>query len=221
MKLVVISDTHNKHKQIDLPDGDVLIHCGDSTGMGRTHEVLNFLKWWVSRPHKYKILVAGNHDLGFQINKPVITQMLSDYYINANNHYLEHSNVVIEDRLFFGSPYTPEFLRWAFMYNRNITTQFWSEVPSNTDVLITHGPLKNILDRCKSFNPKYPENAGCPVLRDVIETRLKQLQFHLCGHIHEGYGIDCHTLAPVTCVNAAICNEVYQPINKAVELELK
>jgi predicted phosphodiesterase len=223
MKLVVISDTHNKHKQIDLPEGDVLIHCGDFTGMGRTHEVLNFLKWWVSRPHKYKILVAGNHDLGFENNKLIITQLLSDYYLNSNNHYLEHSSVVIDDKLFFGSPYTPEFLNWAFMYDRGSekAKQLWSLVPSNTDVLITHGPLENILDKCNSFHPKYPENAGCGVLRNVVETKLKQLQYHLCGHIHEGHGMDYHKIEPVVCVNASICNEKYEPKNKAVELELK
>ena len=31
MKIVCISDTHEKHKQLDLPKGDVLIHAGDFT----------------------------------------------------------------------------------------------------------------------------------------------------------------------------------------------
>jgi len=32
MKIVAISDTHGKHRKInsnDIPDGDVLIHCGE------------------------------------------------------------------------------------------------------------------------------------------------------------------------------------------------
>jgi predicted phosphodiesterase len=31
MKIVCISDTHEKHKQLNLPKGDVLIHAGDFT----------------------------------------------------------------------------------------------------------------------------------------------------------------------------------------------
>lgn len=34
MKLVCISDTHSLHRRIpDIPDGDVLIHAGDSLGV--------------------------------------------------------------------------------------------------------------------------------------------------------------------------------------------
>lgn len=223
MKLVVISDTHNKHKQIDLPDGDVLIHCGDFSSMGRTHEVINFLQWWVSRPHKYKILIAGNHDLGFENNKAIINQLINDYYLSSNNYYLEHESCEIEGKLFFGSPYTPEFKNWAFMYDRESkrAEELWSVIPDGADVLITHGPLKNILDKCNSYNIQYPENAGCPVLRNVVETKLKQLQYHLCGHVHEGYGMNDYSIEHVVCVNASICNSSYQPINKPVELRLR
>jgi len=46
LKIVIISDTHNKHKQIkseDLPVADVIIHCGDFTSMGYSHEIRNFM----------------------------------------------------------------------------------------------------------------------------------------------------------------------------------
>ena len=34
VRVVVISDTHTSHRQLVLPDGDILIHCGDFTFYG-------------------------------------------------------------------------------------------------------------------------------------------------------------------------------------------
>jgi hypothetical protein len=35
VRLVLISDTHNKHRQLVMPAGDLLIHAGDFTERGR------------------------------------------------------------------------------------------------------------------------------------------------------------------------------------------
>jgi len=50
MKIVFISDTHGKHdvlttKAYDniLGEGDILVHAGDCTNVGKTHEVKEFL----------------------------------------------------------------------------------------------------------------------------------------------------------------------------------
>ena len=34
VRIVLISDTHNKHKMLELPEGDILIHAGDFTNDG-------------------------------------------------------------------------------------------------------------------------------------------------------------------------------------------
>lgn len=34
LKIVCISDTHNKHRNLKVPDGDVLVHAGDITSKG-------------------------------------------------------------------------------------------------------------------------------------------------------------------------------------------
>ena len=60
-RIVCISDTHNKRPEI-VP-GDVLIHAGDLTENGSFDEVQDGLTWLSSQPHRYKILVAGNHDV--------------------------------------------------------------------------------------------------------------------------------------------------------------
>lgn len=66
VRFVCISDTHTKHRDIDLPDGDVLLHSGDFTFNGRRNEVEDFADWLKSlTKFRYKVLIAGNHDFTF------------------------------------------------------------------------------------------------------------------------------------------------------------
>lgn len=66
MKIVCISDTHNLHRAMLIPDGDVLIHAGDITVAGDAREVADFNTWLGTLPHKHKVVVAGNHDFCFE-----------------------------------------------------------------------------------------------------------------------------------------------------------
>ena len=65
LRFVAISDTHNKHADLVVPPGDVLIHAGDVTWGGTLAEVEAFNAWLGTLPHKHKIVVAGNHDFAF------------------------------------------------------------------------------------------------------------------------------------------------------------
>ena len=62
VRLVLVSDTHTKHKMLDLPKGDVLIHAGDCTNNGTRKEIAEFDAWLATLDFKHKILVPGNHD---------------------------------------------------------------------------------------------------------------------------------------------------------------
>ena len=68
MKIVCISDTHNLHRKTNIPNGDMLIHAGDFTNIGEKEIIIDFNNWLGNLPHKYKIIVAGNHDLFFENN---------------------------------------------------------------------------------------------------------------------------------------------------------
>ncbi len=51
MRILQISDTHNKHLQLtNLPAADVIVHCGDFTDMGTEQEVLDFLILLSAKP---------------------------------------------------------------------------------------------------------------------------------------------------------------------------
>ena len=63
-RLVIISDTHSYHRQISLPDGDVLIHCGDITFNGELDVFQDFANWMAEQSHHNKLVIKGNHELG-------------------------------------------------------------------------------------------------------------------------------------------------------------
>ncbi|VDN22457.1 unnamed protein product [Cylicostephanus goldi] len=68
VRFVCISDTHEKLDEFlpMIPDGDVLIHAGDFTNYGDLGEVIKFNAEIGKLPHKHKIVIAGNHELGFE-----------------------------------------------------------------------------------------------------------------------------------------------------------
>jgi 3',5'-cyclic AMP phosphodiesterase CpdA len=44
-----------------------LIHCGDFTKLGLKDEMVAFITWLKKQPFKYKIVVAGNHDISLDV----------------------------------------------------------------------------------------------------------------------------------------------------------
>lgn len=208
MKLVCLSDTHSLHWNIpDIPDGDVLIHAGDSLGQGTLDNIEDFNDWLGTLPHRHKIVVAGNHDWAFQDEPEQARELLS------NAIYLEDSGVEIDGVRFWGSPWTPTFMNWAFMLDRGQPLRdAWALIPDNTDVLITHGPPHGSGDATFIGS----SNVGCvDLLERIDELRLKA---HIFGHIHEGYGV--YPRRGTTLINASACTEWYEPTNPPVVFSL-
>ena len=58
LRIVCISDTHNCHGKIAVPDGDVLIHAGDFTYRGTAGEIEAFNSWLGTLPHKHKVWIG-------------------------------------------------------------------------------------------------------------------------------------------------------------------
>lgn len=135
MRIISISDTHGLHEDLDIPDGDVLVHAGDMTSHGRLAQIEDFNKWISSFPHKNKIVISGNHDWGFQKQSKQARELL------ASCIYLQDENVEIEGVKFYGSPWQPEFFNWAFNLPRGKELKsIWGNIPDETDLLITHNP---------------------------------------------------------------------------------
>lgn len=208
MTLTLISDTHFRHSQLELADGDMLIHAGDLCGHGTEGEALAFLRWFGEQPYTHKIFIAGNHDWFFEKKDKAYI----DKIIPKNVHYLNDSGLEIEGLKIWGSPVQPAFLDWAF--NRKKGTEInkhWKLIPKDTDILITHGPPFGILDRTTSNS-----NAGCEMLLKKVNQIKPKL--HVFGHIHEGYGM--MEKGETIFANASSVNVNYQLVNAPIVIEI-
>lgn len=211
-KIVAISDTHLHFPEI--PDGDILIHSGDFSFLGTEKDCIDFNAWLGTLPHKHKICVPGNHDwLAYREPK-----RFKDIMTNAV--VLINEEVTIEGLRIYGSPYTPEFGDWAYMYKKKNAKALWDMIPEGIDVLVTHGPPKGILDEVLEFNSLTGEIevrwCGCPELYNrVMDIKPK---VHFFGHIHENQG--CLVQNGINFINASIMNKRYNAINKPTVIDI-
>jgi Icc-related predicted phosphoesterase len=220
LRIACISDTHGRHGRLVIPSCDVLIHAGDLTMTGELGSYRNIVQFFQTISAKV-IYIAGNHDLTlqpdhydviwsrFHSNKIDASQARS-IVENTENKYLQDSSCVVEDVCFYGSPWQPEFCGWAFNMDRTkLREKVWSQIPSTTDVLITHGPPLGRGDLLWNNENR----VGCvDLLREVQNRILPRL--HVFGHIHEGHGLsfDGTTVyvnaSSVTCTNYQVRNPV-------------
>jgi|CXWL01.1.fsa_nt_gi Icc-related predicted phosphoesterase len=230
LKIVGISDTHNRHESIkelngDLAlGGDIIIHAGDATGGGSLREVKSFLKWYGDLDFSHRILIAGNHDWLFETSPTLVQDMCDEYGITL----LNDSSVTIEGVKIHGSPVQPFFHAWAFnrarsiheaqYYNIKEIKPHWDMIPDDVDILVTHGPSYMMLDELVYVNgdPK-GQYVGCVKLSERIRE-LKQLKYHMFGHIHFWGGTSVMKDG-VTYHNLSVCDECYVPTNPITIIE--
>jgi predicted MPP superfamily phosphohydrolase len=191
-----------------LPGGDLLIHSGDISSLGRKDEVMRFVKWFNDIDnYTNKVFIAGNHDMTFDREillrdklayfegkteydtecaegKPAWLEELLGIHLRPNVFYLENSFVMLDDIKIWGSPITPSFgYGWAFNKDRGYDiNEIWNKIPNDTDIVITHGPIHSYCDR----TDRGGLNVGC----EQLYHRLNEVkpQLHFSGHIHEAYG---------------------------------
>ncbi len=166
MKLIFISDTHGRHRDLEIPKGDIIVHAGDICDKGNKEHIQDFLEWYSNLDFEHKIFTHGNHDRDLERNN---ISLIPDS-IPENITYLNHSQTIINGIKIWGSPFCEEE-----------GEEDWDFIPQDSDIVITHNPPYNILDKAPSGNLR-----GSNVLRN----RIHQIQprIHLFGHIHFSYG---------------------------------
>ena len=191
MRVVCISDTHELHRELGVPSGDLLIHAGDFTFWGKgTRAIKDFNAWLGELPHKYKIVVPGNHEYILESN-PELRWMINNATLLINEATL------IDGIKIWGSPMTPHYGGAFGRSNAPDRVRAYARIPFDTDILVTHGPPYGVLDGSPE---EYPSPAGDPELRQAV-IRIRP-HLHVFGHVHSGYGVrpTRHTLF----VNAAL-----------------
>lgn len=206
MKIVALADTHGVFHNIDIPDGDILIVAGDWTSQGGIHACINFARWIDEQPHKYKLYIPGNHEVGFEENSSLEGLILSGTNINKKLINIEGINI-------FGFSYTLPFNNWAFSMNEEFQEYYFKIVaPTNVDILVTHGPPFGILD-----SEKYQINLGSKALLDYVKEIQPKL--HIFGHIHGGYGINNTAMPNTLFANVSLMDRI-KIVNKPMVFEI-
>lgn len=113
----------------------------------------------------------------------------------------------------WGSPWQPEFRGWAFNLQRgDKILEKWNLIPSDTDILITHGPPLGFGDKLTSG-----ARVGCVELLATVRQRVRP-RLHVFGHIHDNPGQ--WTDGATTFVNAAACDRKYRPVQAPVLVDI-
>jgi predicted phosphohydrolase len=248
VRVVCMSDTHamTPHIRFDIPEGDIFIHAGDFSRCGQREEVIEFNRWIGKLPHKYKIVIAGNHELSFDktfthpfgqgpgdssphtgpslvdkiptlgLPKDSITEAVQTPNVKdclTNCIYLEDSEVILHGLKIYGTPWQPEYWKWAFNIPRGEECLWkWNKIPDDTDILVTHTPPVGHGDLCCTG-----VRAGCVELLTTVQQRV-QPKYHVFGHIHEGYGISSD--GKIIYINASTCDINYYPRNPPVVFDV-
>lgn len=189
--LVCISDTHCQIPKDEIPHGDILIHAGDLTNKGTPSELQAQIEWLSTLPHKYKIVIAGNHDTWLD-PKSRRTLSVEDQdgkidwkdvlYLQDGSTTLDFTNRIATGNAklkVYGAPHIPACGGddFAFQYPRG--QDVWTgTIPVDTDILVTHNPPKYHLD--------LPGGAALGDEHLLEEVRRVKPRLHVFGHVHAG-----------------------------------
>ena len=186
VRIVLISDTHNRHKMLEMPEGDILIHAGDFTNNGTEQEIGEFDGWLASLDYQHKIVVPGNHDTGMD-EKALLVQDANQESVQvaelANATVLRGEMVEVMGLRVFGLPDTLDLGCdwWAFgAATDEELRERAGEIPSaGVDVLVSHSPPWGIGDTSRTG-----KHCGSRGLREVVLGATQPPKLWAFGHVH-------------------------------------
>ena len=199
IRVVVFGDTHEHHRDLSIPEGDLLIHVGDITRNSFSPmAVQDFDAWLRQLPHRHKIVIPGNHDYG--LADPAWQKLITSAILLIND------GVELLGLKVWGTPITPVdhgHFGGATAVDRE--AQF-RKIPDETNILISHGPPYGILD----YEPGAAMPLGCRALLRAV-NRI-QPSLNVFGHIHGASGI--MRSGKTLFVNAAVAGRNGYPVRK-------
>jgi len=176
IRIVVVSDTHGfeqsltfshgsdqqKSEENPLPEGDILIHCGDFCGARSGGGPRAFDRWLAKQPAAsgLKIVVRGNHDVHLH------------RFEDSGAKYVTEPTTINACGITIGV--------LPYQHKRK---NYYPAL--ECDILVTHVPPQGIRDTCYDGRP-----GGDYSLNQAVCRCLKKPLLWLCGHIHEAYGYE-------------------------------
>jgi Icc-related predicted phosphoesterase len=208
IRILHLSDTHGKHREIEekfpLPDADIILYTGDFTNGSTDSEFIDFNMWCGELRSRFKhiVVIAGNHeyshvdDLSSVFHREYLERRMTDNgKMPLHCKVLEHETYVIDGLRIFGSPWVPwhtngaverklndSVLDMARVINPETPDHFFDLIPPNIDILMTHGPPNKIFD---STGDGGRWGGSKELSKAIYRARPKA---HLFGHLHEQRG---------------------------------
>lgn len=198
IRVVCLSDTHEAHDYIDVPGGDLLLHCGDLSfqdrgELGSKGRLETFNSFLGSLPHKRKVFIGGNHDqVLVDLGRKEVQKIMT------NAIYLENSEVTLEDLgglRIYGSPTSPRGGSGNKAFQKSSQKslkEVWEKIPHGIDILLTHGSEDNLFR----------------------EIHHKKPAVHVSGHFHMLHG--ARFAGNTAFINASILDNRYFPTHLPV-----
>ena len=221
IKACFISDTHLR--DIDLPEADILFHCGDYLMKGDYYEWVENVSWLKrERPKfKYWVTTMGNHDIYVAKNAHTVGKYLAE---ELGIDFLLNSSIERLGLNIYGSPCVPWISgRWVWEYSSTQIEEQWVKIPEGLDILLTHGPPFGILDKSIRPSGELSRSFGCPSLREkLIGGMDSPPKIHAFGHIHKApeqdkvysnYGI-------TKFINCALLDDHYKQVNDPIVMDI-
>lgn len=177
MDLAMFGDTHDLHREVEVPPAEILICCGDFSMFSYSLAAIqDFNAWLGELPHSTKLVIPGNHD-------HVLVSDRSSRSLISNATVLIDEEITIHGLKIYGSPMTPQPGGAFSMPSAEERVRHWERIPNDVSVLVTHGPPHGVLDR----SPGQFVHMGDPELMARVKN-LPSLRMHCFGHIHGAYG---------------------------------
>lgn len=201
IRFVIISDTHERHRLVSLPKGDVFLHCGDifmSSTLSTKHRgkrvLLDFNDWLQSEVQcAEKVIIGGNHD--------EVLQDLGDETraILSAARWLQDSCVELPlaGMKVYGNGYSQGDSHNKAWQCEGRAPSICRDACAGADVVMTHC--------CDSL------------VREEVFL-LTRPQLWASGHWHDEHGIREHE--GVIFVNAAIQDKGYNPTQPPIVVDL-
>jgi len=218
VKLAMLSDTHGLLPPIEsVPRCDILVHSGDvcPDGWGGVWCRKDFGRsaLWLREvfvPWLLELLESGriNFFVGTFGNHDWVTRMEAQELnlIDPRITFLIDAYAEVEGLRIWGSPWSNEFMNWAWMLDPAGMQQVFMAVPAEVDVLLSHTPPVNC--GCRHYDMRSGVEEDIGSLELAIELPRINPQLVVCGHIHFARGT--YSLGGVHVENASYVNEQYR-----------